>query len=109
MPVPDRPLPGFALPDAVRVLQVSVVPVTASLRVGFEAVALIDPPGCTVQVPEAPPFGEAAPRPAVRARAAAETGTAPMSLCIRMESSLPGYTWADRPAHFRYWIGKPGG
>ena len=85
MPVPDRPVPLAAEPEAVDEVHTSWVPVEPSVSVGPLAVPVNEPPPDTVHVPAAD-AGPAATKP----RAAAAATPATSVLLVRVESLRTG-------------------
>src|SRR5689334_712989 len=84
MPAPDSPLPFLAEPLPLEDVQVSFDPVFLSVSVVFPALAVMAPPGLTVQVVAAlalvPAIALPAPRPRTPASAAPMTRTLPARL-----------------------------
>src|SRR6516164_1373413 len=64
MPVPDRPLPFLAVPLPLDVLQVRTLPVLVSFSVVTPALAVMAPPGLTVQVAATAELADRASTPA---------------------------------------------
>src|SRR5215831_20311567 len=83
MPVPDSPLPFLAVPLPLDVLQVKTLPVFVSFSVVTPALAVMAPPGLTVQV-AATAAAEPMPRPRTPASAALTTRALPARLRIFM-------------------------
>src|SRR6516164_5085056 len=92
MPVPDRPLPFLAVPLPLDVLQVRTLPVLVSFSVVTPALAVMAPPGLTVQVAATPvsvaAVAELADRASIPANAAPVTITMPARLRIVMDVPL---------------------
>src|SRR6266571_5610836 len=85
MPVPDRPLPLLSVPFPLEVLQVRTLPVLVSFSVVVPALAVMAPPGLTVQVAATPVIAAIALpalRPSTPVRAALVTRTLPARLRI---------------------------
>src|SRR6516165_253251 len=87
MPVPDRPLPFLAVPLPLDVLQVRTLPVLVSFSVVTPALAVMAPPGLTVQVAATPVWvvaaiAELADRASTPASAALMTRALPARLKI---------------------------
>src|SRR5215472_1069665 len=78
MPEPGSPLPALSVPDILGDTQVSETPFLESLSVSEPAVAVMAPPGCTVQV-----FAETAARAAGPPKVATRTAAAP---AVRMRA-----------------------
>jgi len=94
MPVPDRPLPLLSVPFPLEVLQVRTLPVLVSFSVVVPALAVMAPPGLTVQVAATPVLlaanAELADRASIPASAALMTRTLPARLRIVIRvSPLP--------------------
>src|SRR5215472_12134161 len=83
MPVPDSPLPLLTVPLPLEVLQDRVLPVLVSFSVVTPALAVMAPPGLTVQV-AATAAAEPTPRPRTPASAALTTRALPARLRIVM-------------------------
>src|SRR5215472_3741512 len=81
MPEPGSPLPALSVPDILVDTHVSETPDLVSVSVSVLAVAVMAPPGRTVQV-----FAVAAARPAGPPRAA--TRTAPPAIRMRAHRLL---------------------
>src|SRR5947208_14525146 len=74
IPAPDSPLPCLSVPFPLEDAQLRVLPVFLSVSVVFPALAVMAPPGLTVQV-AATAAAEPMPRPRTPARAALVTRT----------------------------------
>src|SRR5579871_20225 len=103
MPVPDRPLPFLAVPLPLDDVQVRTLPVLVSFRVVVPALAVMAPPGLTVQVAATPAFVAApaalADRASIPASATPVTRALPARLRIVMGVPLPdrlARSWAER-------------
>src|SRR6266702_4764245 len=85
MPVPDSPLPDLTEPLPLEDAQVRVLPVLVSFSVVVPALAVMAPPGLTVQVAATPLIAAIALpalRPSTPVRAALVTRTLPARLRI---------------------------
>src|SRR6266699_735299 len=94
MPVPDRPLPLLSVPLPLEDAQDKVLPVLVSFSVVVPALAVMAPPGLTVQVAATPVLlaanAELADRASIPASAALMTRTLPARLRIVIRvSPLP--------------------
>src|SRR5215472_7048740 len=93
MPVPDSPLPLLTVPLLVEVWQDRVLPVFVSFSVVTPALAVMAPPGLTVQVAATPVLvaasAELADRASTPASAALMTRALPARLMIVMGVPLP--------------------
>src|SRR5215467_6944899 len=87
MPVPDRPFPLLTVPLPLDVLQVRTLPVFVSFSVVTPALAVMAPPGLTVQV-AATAAADPTPRPRTPASAALMTRPLPARLRIDMGAPL---------------------
>src|ERR1700722_2261319 len=85
MPVPDSPLPDFAVPVALEDLHVRVLPVEVSFRVVVLADPVMAPTGLTVQVAAR---ACDAPSPMVAAAAAVARRTLPERFHMQISSFL---------------------
>src|SRR6266568_2307458 len=91
MPVPDSPLPDLTEPLPLEDAQVRVLPVLVSFSVVVPALAVMAPPGLTVQVAATPLIAAIALpalRPSTPVRAALVTRTLPARLRIMGLSPL---------------------
>src|SRR5712691_4673716 len=93
MPVPDSPLPLLTVPLPLEEAQDRVLPVLVSFSVVVPALAVIAPPGLTVQVAATPALvaasAELADRASIPASAAPVTRTLPARRRIVMGVTLP--------------------
>src|SRR5215467_2099984 len=85
MPVPGSLMPPLSVPDMRAELQASSVSVVVSFSVVFPAVAVMAPPGRTLQTVPLAAAGDTAPAPAARAIPA----TARLPIRIRIQEPPP--------------------
>src|SRR5262249_62159905 len=103
MPVPGSPPPSLSLPDMFEE-QFRVLPVVVSARVPLSAVAVMAPPGLTVQVCAAAATCGPVPRLATRTAPPARTAAAKparMAIAFLIEARThphPGHPRQQRPA-----------
>src|SRR5580704_10719367 len=93
IPVPDRPLPFLTVPLPLDDVQVRTLPVLVSFSVVVPALAVMAPPGLTVQVAATPALvaapAELTDRASIPASAAPVIRTPPARLRIVMGVPLP--------------------